>query len=587
MSEKRRLSKEPSSVESEKCLQKKDGFDYGEGMNTRSALFGLFGLACFAPGSYATSATWHLSPPTSSFDTALNWTPNTVPNQPADTATFDVSNTTTVNLTSADNVGTIAFNPDASPYTIVAPLGDLILGAKISTAGVVNNSGVTQNFLIPQGVGEGTLGSLIFTNGASAGDNTVYTVNGSSNSDFYGGQIQFLDTSSAGTATIVINKQTSSNNAQASVYFYGSSTAGNATILNSGFVGVGATAGCGNASITNVATTSANDKTPVIFLGVNRPGSAILTTNSGAVSGAPGGLLQIFNFASTYSDTLIANGGPGGAAQILFVAATGTPSGGTSRVEVFGNARLDISNGNPAGTTIGSLEGDGSAFAGGYVLTIGSNNLSTSFSGVIQDGGNHGGSGAAVAKIGKGILTLDGNNTYTGGTTVTAGTLAIANSTGSGTGSGAVEVNSGTLGGSGIIAGAVTIGTGSSSGAVLAPAIGSKTPATLTLQSAVTFKSDAIYTYTFKAKNRRSLSDQVVANSIAIESGAIFLLSGKTRGTLSPGLTLTVLSNASATPISGTFSNLPNGGIVSVNGNNFQTNYQGGDGNDLTLTVVP
>jgi len=37
----------------------------------------------------------------------------------------------------------------------------------------------------------------------------------------------------------------------------------------------------------------------------------------------------------------------------------------------------------------------------------------------------------------------------------------------------------------------------------------------------------------------------------------------------------------------GTFSNLPNGGIVTINGNNLQANYEGGDGNDLTLTVVP
>jgi len=48
-----------------------------------------------------------------------------------------------------------------------------------------------------------------------------------------------------------------------------------------------------------------------------------------------------------------------------------------------------------------------------------------------------------------------------------------------------------------------------------------------------------------------------------------------------------VLSNTSASPISSTFSNLPDGGIVTVGGANFQANYEGGDGNDLTLTVVP
>jgi len=33
------------------------------------------------------------------------------------------------------------------------------------------------------------------------------------------------------------------------------------------------------------------------------------------------------------------------------------------------------------------------------------------------------------------------------------------------------------------------------------------------------------------------------------------------------------------------FSNLPDGAIVNVNGNNLQASYEGGD--DLTLTVVP
>jgi hypothetical protein len=64
-------------------------------------------------------------------------------------------------------------------------------------------------------------------------------------------------------------------------------------------------------------------------------------------------------------------------------------------------------------------------------------------------------------------------------------------------------------------------------------------------------------------------------------------LVGTTQGSLKQGLTLTLISNTSANPISGTFSNLPDGGIVNVNGNNLQASYTGGDGNDLTLTVVP
>jgi hypothetical protein len=57
--------------------------------------------------------------------------------------------------------------------------------------------------------------------------------------------------------------------------------------------------------------------------------------------------------------------------------------------------------------------------------------------------------------------------------------------------------------------------------------------------------------------------------------------------TLAPGTVFTVISNTGASPISGTFSNLADGGTITVGSNTFQANYEGGDGNDLTLTVVP
>jgi autotransporter-associated beta strand protein len=59
-----------------------------------------------------------------------------------------------------------------------------------------------------------------------------------------------------------------------------------------------------------------------------------------------------------------------------------------------------------------------------------------------------------VANSGNFSIKLSGDNSYSGGTTVTAGTLLVTNSTGSGTGSGTVTVNSGAiLGGTGTIGG--------------------------------------------------------------------------------------------------------------------------------------
>jgi hypothetical protein len=143
------------------------------------------------------------------------------------------------------------------------------------------------------------------------------------------------------------------------------------------------------------------------------------------------------------------------------------------------------------------------------------------------------------------------------------------------------------LGGKGIVSGAVMIGTGSGSGAFLAPAAGMNVQAALTIASALTFNADATYACTFRANRNRSKADKVIASGVTINSGAMIALSGETQGRLATGLTLTLISNTSANPISGTFSNLPDGGMVTINRNNFQASYEGGDGNDLTLILVP
>jgi autotransporter-associated beta strand protein len=96
---------------------------------------------------------------------------------------------------------------------------------------------------------------------------------------------------------------------------------------------------------------------------------------------------------------------------------------------------------------------------------------SATHSGVISEDA----SPRSLTKTGDGTLTLTAANTYTGGTTVLYGTLLVNNTTGSGTGTGDVTVNTGaTLGGDGMIGGNVTVNTGGT----LAPG---NSPGTLTV----------------------------------------------------------------------------------------------------------
>ncbi|WP_128953488.1 autotransporter domain-containing protein [Bradyrhizobium guangzhouense] len=70
--------------------------------------------------------------------------------------------------------------------------------------------------------------------------------------------------------------------------------------------------------------------------------------------------------------------------------------------------------------TIGSLAGSGATQLGPATLTTGNDNSSTAYAGVISGGGS-------LTKIGSGTFMLTVNNTYGGVTTVSNGTLEIAN----------------------------------------------------------------------------------------------------------------------------------------------------------------
>jgi hypothetical protein len=66
---------------------------------------------------------------------------------------------------------------------------------------------------------------------------------------------------------------------------------------------------------------------------------------------------------------------------------------------------------------------------------------------------------------------------------------------------------------------------------------------------------------------------------VIINCGAQIVINDLGTATLTAGTIFTVINNASATPIAGTFGNLADGSTLTVGSNTYQANYEGGTGN--------
>ena len=371
--------------------------------------------------------------------------------------------------------------------------------------------------------------NLLFRQNASAGAATI------DNS----GDIIFLDTTSAGTATITVNEG-------GRVNFDGNSTAANAAIT------------LANHSILD-------------FYGSSTAGNATITNSSGSVW---------FSISSTADGATIVN-----------------------------NGEVDISGLTADGIGIGSLSGAGDVYLGSRTLTLGKLGTDDTIGGIIQDGGFAGATGGALTKVGADTLSLTGENTYSGGTTVAAGTLDIGGGGATGSilgdveiatggtlafnrsddfsfagsigGSGAVEklaagtttltgnssafagttsVNDGTLAVNGTLGGVIDVlagarleGTGTvgtttvTSGGTIAPG---NSIDTLSVAGDITFAAGSTYEVEIEPGLDGDLID--ASGAASIDGGTVHVL--KTAGTYTPGSRWTIVSADGG--VAGEFGNL-------------------------------
>ena len=375
-------------------------------------------LLLTAPISQAGSATWLSSPQDSAWENANNWTPGGPPNGPSDIATFAQSSHRDVNVSTSNEVNSIVFTSNSNSFALhISPFGASGGELIISGTGVINNNSVLQTFVARNE------GQIIFTNASTAASGNMSIVNGgfSISSEDTTGSTTFNDRSSAAGASIENFDASGFDGDIGRTIFNGASTAAHAYISN---YGPGGSHGAGGQTIFNDTSTAANasihnqetgsvstaQSGQTIFNDASTAGHATITNEGGLYEQSFGGQ-TIFKGSSTAdSSTLIAEGGVSGNISGGAIVFNASSTGGMARVKVFDNGYLDISE-RPGGLAVGSIEGSGNVFLGANRLRVGTNNLNTSFSGVISaSGGASGGEGGSLAKIGTGVLTLQSDH---------------------------------------------------------------------------------------------------------------------------------------------------------------------------------
>jgi autotransporter-associated beta strand protein len=268
-------------------------------------------------------------------------------------------------------------------------------------------------------------------------------------------------------------------------------------------------------------------------------GSTITKNGTGWVKVQNGGGLGGFHGNLIINDGTFGNG-------FNFV---GDWTGSTADVVINSPGVLDLRTDN---ITIDTLSGNGTV-ANTYlldavnILTIGTGNGTATFNGVIRGAGGGANNTSqdagriALVKTGTGTQTLTGANTYSNGTTISGGTLLINNTSGSGTGSGAVLVqNGGTLGGTGTI---TTTGLTVQSGGTLAPG---NSPGNLTVNGPVVLSAGSLFGVEVNVGGVTSVGNGTNGTDLLTVNGTIDLTGALLTGTYGGGLNNLFQGNLSA-----------------------------------------
>ena len=232
-----------------------------------------------------------------------------------------------------------------------------------------------------------------------------------------------------------------------------------------------------------------------------------------------------------------------------------TINGGTLRIATvtdLGTGALTFGGGTLAVTGNTTITQAVTLNTGGGTINL--PGTSATLSGNITGTGN-------LTKTGTGTLVLSYANGYSGGTTVSGGTLLVTNTTGSGTGAGNVTVNTGgTLGGGtatggGGISGNITV----NSGGTLDPGTSSTSNGILTVGGNVTMSSGSTFAAQLSGNTAGTGYDQLsVTGTITLNNPALAI--GSPLGfnpTTVPANSFTLITSSNSFAGNGTFNNQP------------------------------
>ena len=370
------------------------------------------------------------------FNNATNATTVTIPGTIAYAPT--TTNIGTNNYTFATTGSTIG--KLASPINLNA---NTITLAPISTANLVLSGVIsgTGGIAINGGGGAASNGGTLQLQGANSFSGATMVGNSPINAAIL--QLDAGATLTNSSVTISKNSQLYLNTSGVTYVNAGIITLnGNGNSVNAGAVKLmnpsvgcvwnGAVTLASNAGIFNDGATSTFKLAGVVSFGAN----TLTKTGTGAL------LLSNPGNTGYVGSSIVATGG-----IIQLAAANVIPD--LTAISLT-NAKLDINGFNE---TIGSVCGSGfvtNSSLTASVLTIGGDNTSPNFSGVI-DGGSY----LRIIKTGTGTQTLSGINTYSGSTTINGGTLAVTGSLM--TGSAVTIAAGGTLAGTGTVSGSVAV----------------------------------------------------------------------------------------------------------------------------------